>query len=375
MDKLLKAVPHETTSDTNEIRQYIRALVKHGASDMHLKADRPPQFRIQGKLVVAKVPALSNDQIRRMMTSVMESRLQKKFEEELQCDFSFNLGEYGRFRANVYMQQGTVAAAIRAIPRAVQTLEALGVPLAMRELATRSAGLILITGSTGSGKSTTQSALIEYINRTQHCNIITIEDPIEYIHTDGKSSISQREVGTDAISLNEALRGALRQDPDVIVVGEMRDAETIATALTAAETGHLVISTLHTIDAKASVDRILDVFPAGSKEQVRIQLSESLVAVLSQKLLRKADKSGRTAACELLVNSPTIANYIRKNEIDKIHEIMAASNTIYGMCTFNQTLEKMVESGTITTEEAISASPSPQDLKMRLDGFKKEEGF
>ncbi len=363
------------SEDKTKIQHFARALIKYGASDMHLKADRSPMYRISGKLIVAKTPALSSEQIRELLYEVMDARAIKRFEQDLQADFSFKLPDLGRFRASIYLQQGTVAGAIRVISSIAHDVKALGVPASMTDLVEKKSGLILITGPTGSGKSTTMAALIDHINRTKHSNIITIEDPIEYVFVDRKSTISQREIGSDATSMSEALKGTLRQDPDLIIIGEMRDYETISAALTAAETGHLVISTLHTADAKSSIDRIVDVFPLAAKEQVRVQLSESLVAVLSQKLVQRADKSGRIAVCELMVNSPTIQTLIRKSEFEKIPEAMSNSNTYYNMRTFNQEFERLVDAGIITQEEALSTSNAPDDLRMRLAGFKKEEGY
>lgn len=371
----LRIVNEPQQSNGPSLRSLLKALLKHGASDLHLKAGRPPMYRINGKLVAARMPALEPEQLKQMIYGALNPKHKKIFEEQLQVDCSFIIEEFGRFRANVYMQRNTIAAVIRMIPLAVPSLEGLGLPLALRELALKKRGLILITGSTGCGKSTTMAAMINFINEHSHSHVITIEDPIEFIYRDAKSSVCQREIGNDAVSMQEALMGALRQDPDVVAIGEMRQPETIQTALTAAETGHLVLSTLHTNDVRSSIDRILDTFSAESKNQVRIQLSACLLAVVSQKLVPRADGTGRVAACEVMIKSPMIEQLILKNELDKIEETIANSATYYKMQTLNQALERLVNTGAITKEDAILHSNSPEDLKMRLAGFKKEEGF
>ncbi|MEW6055862.1 MAG: type IV pilus twitching motility protein PilT [Bdellovibrionota bacterium] len=364
-------------NNTNKpsMKYLLHALVKHGASDLHLKSNRPPLYRINGKLVAAKMPELSGETIKEVLYSVLTDKLIRDFERNLQVDCSFQFEGLGRFRANIYLQRGTVAGVIRMIPLNIPGLESLGLPSVLKEIALKKRGLVLITGSTGCGKSTTMAAMLNYINEHRHSHIITIEDPIEFVFRDIKSSVCQREVGADAGSMHDALVGALHQDPDVITIGEMRQYETIEAALTAAETGHLVLSTLHTNDAKSSIDRIVDVFPPNAKNQVRIQLSACLLAVVSQKLVPRADGEGRVAVCEVLIKSPTIENLILNNELDKIEEAMATSTTYYKMQTFNQALERLVMKGVITNEDAIFASNSPEELKMRLSGFKKEEGF
>lgn len=369
----------QATQTTSSIRPTIKyllhALVKHGASDLHVKANRPPMYRINGKLVAAKMNDLTHEDVKAVLYSVLNDKQIRDFEKNLQVDGSFSIEGLGRFRVNVYMQRGTTAGVIRMIPLTIPSFDSLNLPPVLKELALKKRGLILVTGSTGSGKSTTMAAMINHINETRHSHIVTIEDPIEFVYRDQKSSVSQREIGVDANSMQDGLIGALRQDPDVITIGEMRNPETIETALTAAETGHLVLSTLHTNDARSTIDRIVDVFPAGAKNQVRIQLSACLLAIVSQKLVPRADGEGRIAVCEVLIKSPTIESLILNNEAEKINEAMATSTTYYKMQTFNQALEKLVMDGTITNEDAIYASNAPEDLKMRLSGFKKEEGF
>lgn len=367
------AAPNTASRPT--MKYLLHALLKHGASDLHVKAMRPPMYRINGKLVAAKMGELTVDAVKEILYSVLNDKQVRELEKHLQVDASFSLEGMGRFRVNVYMQRGSIAGVIRMIPLTIPSLDSLGLPAVLKELALKKRGLILVTGSTGSGKSTTMAGMINHINESRHSHIVTIEDPIEFVYRDIKSSVSQREVGADAISMHDALMGAMRQDPDVITIGEMRQQETIETALTAAETGHLVLSTLHTNDARSTIDRIIDVFPAGAKNQVRIQLSACLLAIVSQKLVPRADGEGRVAACEVLVKSPTIENLILNNELDKINEAIAGSTTYYKMQTFNQALEKMVMAGVISNEDAIYASNQPDDLKMRLSGFKKEEGY
>jgi twitching motility protein PilT len=318
---------------------------------------------------------LSTEAVKELFYSILSPKLIRDFEEKLQVDCSFAVEGMGRFRVNVYMQRGTVAGAVRMIPLIVPTIDSLGLPHVLKDLALKKRGLILLTGPTGCGKSTTMASLINHINDHRHGHVITIEDPIEFVYRDQKCTVSQREIGSDALSMHDALIGALRQDPDVITIGEMRQYETIETALTAAETGHLVLSTLHTNDARSSIDRIVDVFPPAAKNQVRIQLSSSLLAIVSQRLVPRADGTGRVAACEVLIKSPTIENLILKGELEKIDENIEASTTYYNMQTMNQALEKLVMANTITLEDALHASNAPDDLRMRLSGFKREEGY
>lgn len=365
----------ESSHSKISIRYLLKSLVKHGASDLHLKAGRPPLYRINGKLVPAKMGELNSKLVKNLLFSIANTKILETFENNLQADFSFRIENMGRFRVNMYMQRGSVAGVIRMIPLNVPSLENLRLPLILRELCGRDQGLILITGSTGSGKSTTMAAMLNQINETRASHIVTIEDPIEFIYRDIKSSFCQREIGTDTKTFQEAVTAALRQDPDVIAIGELRDHETIAAALTAAETGHLVLSTLHTNDARSTIDRILDVFPSDAKNQVRIQLSSSLLGVVSQKLVPRADSKDRMAVCEVLINSPTVSNLILTNELEKIDEAMNSSKTYYKMQTFNQALEMLVNDGAIRAEDAVLASNSPENLRLRLAGFKREEGY
>lgn len=358
-----------------DMRYLARALVKYGASDLHLKAGRPPIFRINGKLITAKMPDLDAEQVEKIVFSVLSSKQKVEVEEKKQIDLSFIVSGLGRFRAHVYYQRNTVSAAIRLIPLEIPTLEHLGIPLVMKELCQRPRGLILVTGSTGSGKSTTLAAMVHYINQNFALHVVCIEDPIEYLHRDIKSTITQREVGSDTHSLHDALYAAMREDPDVIMIGELRDYKMIEAALSIAETGHLVLATLHTNDARGSIDRLLEVFPAEGKNQARIQLSATLIGVLSQQLLLKTDGSGRVPACEVMIKSPVIENYILKNELDKIPEAIANSNSYYKMQSMNQALERLVKLGKITMDQAMKVSGKQDDLKLSMSGMVREEGY
>jgi len=352
---------------------YIKALVKYGASDLHLKPSKPAAFRINGRLVLTKMELLHATDVEKIIFELLNEKQKQKLQEKLQLDFSFYYEGLGRFRCNVFYQKGTLSAVVRMIPLIHKSMDHLGLPPVLKELCHRQRGLILVTGETGSGKSTTLASMVQYINETRPVHIITIEDPIEYIYQDQKASITQRELGSDTHSFKEALTAGLRQDPDVILVGEMRDADTIHTAIMAAETGHLVFSTLHTMDAKGTVDRILDFFEAPTRQQVRMQLSSNLLAVVSQRLILKADQSDRVPACEVLIKSPTIENCIMNNELEKITTIIESSTAYYKMQTFNQDLYRLVKSGLITEEEAIRGSNNPDDLRLSLSGIDREK--
>jgi twitching motility protein PilT len=351
------------------IHSLLKGLVKHGASDLHVKAGRPPLYRINGKLLPAKLPPLSTEDVRRLAYSSMTQKQIKEFEENLQIDFGYLVPGLARFRANVFMQKGTLAFVIRMVPLEVPEIGSLRLPEVVAELALKPRGLLLVTGATGSGKSTTLAAMVDHINRHSRSHIVTIEDPIEYIFEDKIGTVSQREVGVDAVSMQMALRGALRQDPDVIMIGEMRDFATIQTAITAAETGHLVVSTLHTNTAAQSLDRIIDSFPADAQNQLRLQLASSLIGVVTQRLVRRADGKGRVVACEVLTKSPTVEKLILDNRLVDIEEAMEGSNLYYKMQSMNQALEKLVREGSITEEEAILNSDKKEDLELKLSGM------
>lgn len=351
------------------IEYLVNALLKFGASDLHIKVGRPPCFRINGKLVPAKMEPLTAPAVEKLLHSLLNERQLRLLEEHWQVDASFRLNDVGRFRCNVYRQRNTLSAAIRMIPFEVPSLESLGVPQVVKQLAARDNGLLLVTGATGAGKSSTLAATIQYLNENFPIHVLTIEDPIEFVFRDLKASVTQREVGADTHSIGEALHAGLRQDPDVIVVGEMRDYETIRVALTAAETGHLVLSTLHTPDVRGAIERILDVVPAESQNQVRVQLAESLVGVVSQQLISRAGGAGRVLAAEVMVGSPAIQEAISENSLDRIAQLVATSNDYYGMQTMNQSLQRLVEAGQITPADALRASPRPEELEQVLSGI------
>jgi twitching motility protein PilT len=333
-----------------DITQLLEFTVQQSASDLHLSAGMPPMLRTQGDVRRIDIPELSPDQIQQMIYEVMNDGQRKQFEAELEVDFSFALPDIARFRVNVFRQNRGIAAVFRTIPNRVLTLEQLNAPSIFKDLCMTPRGLILVTGPTGSGKSTTLAAMIDFINRNQNAHILTIEDPIEFVHTPNKCLINQREVHRDTLSFNNALRSALREDPDVILIGEMRDLETIRLALTAAETGHLVFGTLHTSSAAKTIDRIIDVFPADEKSMVRSMLSESLRAVISQTLLKNT-AGGRAAAHEIMLGSSAIRNLIREDKVPQMYSIIQTSNQ-QGMQTLDQDLQKLVEQGQVTPEEA-----------------------
>lgn len=357
------------------LKNLVKALIKHRASDLHLKVGRPPLFRINGKVVAVKMPKLDQRQMQSLVMELLSPLQRADLEKKKHIDLSTHFQDLGRFRCNFYFQRGTVAAAVRMIPPELPEIENLGLPIVLKELVLKPRGLILITGATGSGKSTTMAAMIHYVNRLSPIHILTIEDPIEFIHYDLKATVSQREVGGDVISLKEGVYAGLRQDPDVIMIGELRDYEMIQVALSAAETGHLVLSTLHTDDAKSTIDRLIEVFPAQTQNQVRIQLATTLLAVVSQQLIPIANGQGRIPACEIMVRSPAIEGYIMHNEIDKITEAIANSNDYYHMQTMDQSLALLVKSGAVTQEEALACSSSPDNLKLQLSGLNHDQGF
>lgn len=371
VEQALQDPPADQTESQKQASIYslLKGLVKHKASDLHVKAGRPPLYRINGKLLPAKLPPLSHEDVKRLAYSTMTAKQIREFEEGLQIDFGYLVPGLARFRANVFMQKGTLAFVIRVVPLEVPVLSSLSLPGVIGELALKPRGLLLLTGATGSGKSTTLAAVIEHINRNARVHVVTIEDPIEYIFDDKMGTISQREVGVDAVSMPLALRAALRQDPDVIMIGEMRDFATIQTAITAAETGHLVVSTLHTNDAAQSIDRMLDSFPPEAQNQLRLQLAGSLLGVVTQRLLRRADGKGRVVACEVLTKSPTVEKLIAENRINELDVAMESSTLYYKMQSMNQALEKLVRDGIVTQEEAILHSDKKEDLALKLSGM------
>ncbi|MFA5355072.1 MAG: type IV pilus twitching motility protein PilT, partial [Thermodesulfovibrionales bacterium] len=321
-------------------------------------------MRIKGDLIPTEFPPVTREEMEKMLYPLLNPPQRKRLEDERELDFSYLLEGVARFRCNFFFQLATLGAVFRVIPIHLKTLDELEMPVVLKDLAFESEGIILVTGPTGSGKSTTLAALIEYINASKPLHIITIEDPIEFVHNDRSCTISQREVGSDTLSFAGALKRALRQDPDVILVGEMRDAETIQVAMTAAETGHLVFSTLHTNDAKQSVDRIIDTFSPEQQHQVRVQLAMTLRATVSQRLVKKSDGSGRTAVIEVMINTPTIKKLIEEGQSGKIDKMIAESAELYRMQTMNQHLIQLVLKGVLTLDDALSVSNNPNDLRI-----------
>ena len=354
-----------------KIDDLLRVATNYGASDLHIKAGSPPVMRVDGELrPILDTPRLSQEDTLDMAFSMMSNRQKQRFKECSEVDIAYGLRSVGRFRANVFQQRGTVSMVLRVIPDHVRTISELGLPPITERIADEQRGLILVTGATGSGKSSTLAAMINHINATRGGHIVTIEDPIEFLHRDKKSFISQREVDVDTRSFAEALRGALRQDPDVILVGEMRDHETIETALTAAETGHLVLSTLHTLDATETVTRIVSSFPPYQQKSVRLQLAGILRAVISMRLVRSVDGRGRVPAAEVMVSTGTIRDYISNEEkTAMIRDAIAAGTSQYRMQTFDQSLFHLFQAGLITIEEAIRGASNPDEFRLRLSGI------
>lgn len=327
--------------------------VKNKASDLHLSAGLPPMIRVHGDIRRINLPEMSSEEVGQMITSVMNDQQRKLYQQNMETDFAFELPNVARFRVNAFTSNLGPAAVFRTVPSTVLTLEDLKAPRIFQKIADHPRGLVLVTGPTGSGKSTTLAAMINYINDTQPSHILTIEDPIEFVHQSKKALVNQRELHQHTHSFANALRSALREDPDVILIGEMRDPETISLALTAAETGHLVFGTLHTTGAAKTVDRIVDVFPAGEKEMVRSMLSESLRAVISQTLLKTRDGNGRVAAHEILISTPAVRNLIRENKIAQINSTLQTGQT-HGMQTLDQSLQALVRQGVISPDVARS---------------------
>jgi twitching motility protein PilT len=334
-----------------EISELLAFSVKNKASDLHLSAGLPPMIRVHGDIRRINVPALSNQEVRAMVYDIMSDAQRKVYEEFLEVDFSFELRDVARFRVNAFNQERGAGAVFRTIPSVVLTLEELEAPKIFKEIAENPRGLVIVTGPTGSGKSTTLAAMVDYVNENQFSHILTIEDPIEFVHKSKKCLINQREVGPHTHGFAQALRSALREDPDVILVGEMRDLETIRLALTAAETGHLVFGTLHTSSAAKTIDRVVDVFPAAEKEMVRSMLSESIRAVISQTLLKRKDGTGRVAVHEIMIGTPAIRNLIRENKIAQMYSSIQTGQNM-GMQTLDQGLAELVRRNVISSQEA-----------------------
>ncbi|GIX28820.1 type IV pilus twitching motility protein PilT [Pelomicrobium sp. G1] len=336
-----------------DIAELLAFAVKNKASDLHLSAGLPPMIRVHGDVRRINLPPLEHKDVHAMIYDIMNDSQRKHYEEHLECDFSFAIPGLARFRVNAFVQNRGAGGVFRTIPSKVLSLEELNAPKIFQDISSQPRGIVLVTGPTGSGKSTTLAAMINYINENEHGHILTIEDPIEFVHESKRCLINQREVGPHTHSFANALRSALREDPDVILVGEMRDLETIRLALTAAETGHLVFGTLHTSSAAKTVDRIVDVFPAAEKEMVRAMLSESLRAVISQTLLKTKDGSGRVAAHEIMIGTPAIRNLIRENKIAQMYSAIQTGQAV-GMQTLDQCLQDLVRRNVVAASEARS---------------------
>jgi twitching motility protein PilT len=349
------------------LHQLLKAMVEKGASDLHVTVKSPPQLRIDGELVPLKTSKLGSKETRQLCYSVLTDSQKQKFEEKNELDFSFGIKGLSRFRANIFMQRGAVAGVFRAIPMETHSIEELGLPPVVGTFANEARGLILVTGPTGSGKSTTLASIVDKINRERHSHVLTIEDPIEFLHPHKNSLINQREVGADTESFTTALRYVLRQDPDVVLIGEMRDLETIEAALTISETGHLTFGTLHTNSAVQTINRIIDVFPPHQQPQVRAQLSFVLTGVVSQQLIPRADGNGRTVASEILIPSPAIRNLIREDKAHQIYSAMQVGQAETFMQTMNQSLARLYRSGDITRDDALARSNDTEELQTMLE--------
>ncbi|MDM7914333.1 MAG: type IV pilus twitching motility protein PilT [Candidatus Eisenbacteria bacterium] len=353
-----------------DFRKLLEAMIEQGASDLHLKVGSPPVLRIDGNLLALDLPPVSGKEMEEAAEQVLTPAQKEEFAREREIDFGFGAAGLARFRSNLYYQRGTIAMALRHVPLGVPAIEDLNLPPIVEQLALRPRGLVLVTGTVGSGKSTTLAAMIDSINRRLSRNIVTIEDPIEFLHRDDKSLISQREVGLDTGSFSDALRHILRQDPDVILLGEIRDRDTMSIGLMAADTGHLVLSTLHTVDAAQTVNRIISFYPPHQHDEVRYLLATTLQAVISLRLIPRASGKGRVPAVEVMINTPTIQEYLL--DAEKTLLIKAAiheGTTQYAMQTFDQSLMKLYREGLITLEEAIHASSSPTEFELRIRGI------
>ena len=370
-----KSAPSTNSSDMStlmrekvSITALLQILVEAGGSDLHLSAGLIPTIRVNGELLqITNHERIDARRLRELIYTMLTQRQRERFEDDLELDGSYSVPDVGRFRFNIMQQRGSVGAVFRYIPFEIPGLETLGLPPIVEKLTTIPRGLVLATGPTGSGKSTTLAAILDRVNSTRKCHIVTIEDPIEYLYRHKLAVVNQREVGADTKGFGNALRHVLRQDPDVILVGEMRDLETISSAITAAETGHFVLASLHTQDAPQAIDRIVDVFPPYQQQQIRVQLASTVQAIVTQQLLPNAQGTGRVLACEVLVATPAVRNLIREAKVHQIYSSMQAGGQ-YGMMTMDSSLAALVKAGKITQATAFSASSNPEDLKRLLAG-------
>src|SRR4051795_1277485 len=353
------------------VNDLLKIAVDSGASDLHIKVGSYPMMRVRGRLVPAiEDKKLDHEDVVAMAAAVMSTTQRQKFKESQEVDLAYSVPGLGRFRCNIFQQRGTVGLVLRVIPMTIRTIEELGLPPVLKKVAEEERGLVLVTGTTGSGKSTTLAALIDHINRTRSSHVMTVEDPIEFLHRDHRSMVNQREVSVDTRSFAHALRSALRQDPDVILVGEMRDFETIETGLLAAETGHLVFSTLHTLDATETINRIISVFPPHQQKQIRLQLASVLKAAVSQRLMPKLDGKGRAPAVEVLISTPFIRDCIvDKEKTHMIHGAISAGTSQYGMQSFDQSIFSLYELGLVSLEEALRWASNVDEFKLKVQGI------
>jgi len=348
------------------LHQLLKTLVEQGGTDLHLTTNSPPQIRINGRLVPLQLPPLSAPETKTLIYSVLTDTQKHRFEEDLELDLSFGLKGLARFRANVFQQRGAVCAAFRTIPWEIKTFKELGLPKIVEELSDKPRGLVLVTGPTGSGKSTTLAAMLDKVNSERNSHIVTIEDPVEFLHSHKKCIVNQRELHADTHSFANALRSVLRQDPDVVLIGEMRDLETVEAALTIAETGHLTFATLHTNSTVQTINRIIDVFPAHQQSQVRAQLSFVLEGILCQTLLPRLNHAGRVLAMEIMVPNPAIRNLIREDKVHQLYSIMQTGQSKYGMQTFNQCLATLFFTKKISKDTAIATSSNKDELEQMI---------
>jgi len=356
-----------------ELDNLLKIMIKKGASDLQLKVGRPPILRIGGEIVIENTDKLTDKDTKEMLVNIMDDDHKKRFNEKCWVDISYSIPGISRFRVSIFHQRGTIAAVFRAIPFNVPTIDSLELPEILKKLALIPHGLILVTGPAGAGKSTTLAAMIEYINENRPCHIITIEDPIEFLFKDKKATVTQKELGSDAFSMEEALISVFRQDPNVICIGEMRDIDTFKVAMRAAETGHLVLSTLHTSSAEQTIGRLISIFPMEQQQQIRVQLALSLQGIISQRLLRRADGKGRVAAFEIMVSSPTIRKLIEEHTLSKIHDTISSSVTQYRMQTLEQSLAALLKNKVIKYREALSSCNNIDDLRKALRSINLDE--